>query len=207
MPDYKGETIRTYQKIAEHYSKANSDQFWVAEHKRFNELVSGKNILDIGCGTGRDALVFTGEGYDYTGIDASEAMLAIAREVAPKGRYRLMDFSQLDFPDNSFDGFWAAASYLHIPKAEVGEALAEAKRILKPGGIGFISLKERNGMEEGMIEQPYSDEKISRYFAFYEKGEFEVRVREAGFELIGDAMYFEHDERKTTWLGYFVRKP
>lgn len=207
MADYKEETRKTYDKIAEHYSKANSYQFWVGELERFRELLSGKKIIDIGCGAGRDAAIFTREGFDYTGIDASEAMLKIAKEVAPEGVYKQMDFFHLDFQDNSFDGFWAAASYLHIPKAEVGKALAEAERILKPGGVGFISLKERNGMEEGMIEQTYSSDKVSRFFAFYEKGEFERYLTSAGFELVGEATHFEQDERNTTWLGYFVRKP
>lgn len=170
--DFKEETKKTYDQIAVNYSKANFDPFWVEEFKKYSALVPGKDILDIGSGAGRDAAVFTEAGFNYTGIDASQAMLDVAKERAPKGIYKQMDFYHLEFPDNTFDGFWAAASFLHVPKVDLPKLILEAKRILKPGGIGFISVKEKEqgGVEEGMIEQARFDKTISRYFAFYEKG-------------------------------------
>lgn len=72
---FKEETKKTYDTIAAEYSKANFKPFWVEEFKKYSSLVEGKKILDIGCGAGRDAVVFTEAGFDYTGIDASQAML------------------------------------------------------------------------------------------------------------------------------------
>ena len=52
-----------------------------AEFQVFRSLVkSGNKILEIGCGTGKDAEELVKLNFDYTGIDASEGMLAIARE-------------------------------------------------------------------------------------------------------------------------------
>ena len=203
----KEETLLTYAKIADDYNKANFNPFWIDEFKKYKDLVPGKKILDIGCGAGRDSVVFTQNGSDYTGIDASPEMLAIAKERAPSGTYKQMDFYHLEFPDSNFDGFWAAASFLHVPKVDVVSVLAEAKRILKPGGIGFISLKEKDDLEEGMITQERFGGIISRYFAFYTKDEFKKYITDSGFELVGDTTYRENDERHTVWLGFFVKKP
>ena len=202
----KKETLLTYAKIAEDYNKANFRPFWIDEFEKYKSLVSGSKILDIGCGTGRDAVVFTQRGFEYTGIDASPEMLAIAKERAPSGNYRKMDFYHLKFPDDTFDGFWAAASFLHVPKAEIVTVLSEAKRVIKPGGFGFISLKEKDDLEEGMITQERFGGVISRYFAFYTKDEFKRYIDDAGFDLVGDTTYRENDERHTVWLGFFVKK-
>lgn len=119
-----------------------------------------------------------------------------------------MDFYHLDFPDTTFDGFWAAASFLHVPKADFPKVLLEAGRVLKVGGIGFVSVKqkEEGGMDEGLIEQSRFGGTIARYFAFYEKEECKKYLTGVGFEVIEEAVYHEDDERNTVWLGYFVRK-
>lgn len=203
--DFSRRTRETYDKIAGHYNAANHDSFWVKELARFKKLVPGKKVLDIGCGAGRDAEELLKEGFCVTGIDASDGMLAVARSRAPKATLLKMDFNALAFPDESFDGFWAAASFLHVPKAEVGKPLLEAKRILKRGGVGFIALKERNGMSEGVIEEArYGG--IARYFSFYEEDEFKGHLDTAGFEFIECMKFHEQDERKTVWLSFFVRK-
>jgi ubiquinone/menaquinone biosynthesis C-methylase UbiE len=207
MADYKQYNFETYEHIAEDYSRANFKPFWVNEFKTYRNLISGKKVIDIGCGAGRDAVVFTDAEFDYTGIDVSPAMLQIAKKRAPKGTYHVMDFFHLDFLDDTFDGFWAAASFLHVPKADVSQLIHEAKRVVKSGGIGFLSVKEKDGMEEGMIEQTRFGQTISRYFAFYEKDEFKNYLIGCGLEVVGDTTYREKDDRGTTWLGFFVKKP
>ena len=202
------QTKKTYDTIAADYSKANFKPIWVEEFKTYASLVPGKKILDIGSGAGRDAVIFTEAGFDYTGIDASQAMLDVAKERAPKGTYKQMDFYNLDFPGDTFDGFWAAASFLHVPKSEVVPCILEARRILKKGGIGFISVKqkEKDGMNEGLITQERFGGTISRYFAFYDPEEFNKYITDSDLEVIDEAMYHEDDERHTVWLGYFVKK-
>jgi len=206
--DHKEQTKETYDTIATDYSKANFMPFWVEEFKKYVELVPGKKVLDIGCGAGRDAVLFLEEGFEYTGIDASQAMLDIAQARAPHGTYRQMDFYRLDFPDNSFDGFWAAASFLHVPKIDISKCIREAQRVLRAGGVGFVSVKQKEvgGMDEGMIEQNRFGGTVSRYFAFYEKEELKHYIVSAGLEVVDEAVYHEDDERHTTWLGYFVKK-
>ena len=147
MSYYKEKIRKTYDKIAPKFSATHFEHFWI------EDFIDGKKVLDIGCGAGRDAAVFVENEFDYTGIDASKGMLKVAADRVPKGIFKQMDFYNLEFPDNSFDGFWAAASFLHVPKEDAGKVIKEAKRILKPGGVGFISIKEKTEIDEGVIEE------------------------------------------------------
>jgi phosphatidylethanolamine/phosphatidyl-N-methylethanolamine N-methyltransferase len=95
-------------------------------------LHSGERLLIIGCGTGAD-IPFVPPGVEVLAVDLTPAMLEQARAHARPGvTFRQMDGLQLDLPDGSFD-----AAILHmvlevIPDPE--RCLAEAARVLKPGG-------------------------------------------------------------------------
>jgi len=199
-------TADSYNKIASEYNAGHFVHFWVEEFEFFKNRVSGKKIIDLGCGAGRDAEVFVKNGFDYTGIDASSGMLEVASKRVPKGKFIQMDFLKTSFPNKTFDGFWAAASFLHIPKSDLPDVLQEAKRITKTGGIGFISVKEKTEMDEGLIEEKkYGG--ISRYFSFYTQNEFKDTIETNGFTIIKMITHMENDERNTNWLCYFVKKP
>jgi ubiquinone/menaquinone biosynthesis C-methylase UbiE len=199
-------TIDAYNKIAEEFHSRNSVTLYGKEYGIYKELIGkGNKILEIGCGTGRDAEELIKLGFYYTGIDASEGMLKIAQEKVKEAKFILGDFYKLDFPSESFDGFWAAASFLHVPKVEIDKVLGEAYRILKQEGIGFISLKQKTVMDEGVIKETKAGG-IERYFAFYEKGEFENILERNKFEVVDITTVQENDKDITTWLCYFVRK-
>ena len=55
-------------------------------------------------------------GYDYTGTDISTGLLNEARKKVPGQSFYEMSVYDLDFPEGTFDGFWASAILLHIPK-------------------------------------------------------------------------------------------
>lgn len=196
-------TITTYNKIAKQWNKDHyNPNFWAEEFKVFQNLVHGRKIIDIGCGAGRDAVFFVNNGFDYTGIDASAGMLDEARKRLPKAKFVLMDFNNLDFPDETFDGFWASASLLHSPKDKVGQVLQNIRKVIKPNGVGFISIKEKKLADEEIVkDEDYGN--TERYFAFYEKEEFQKILEESGFAVIRAGV---HRMGSTGWLCYFVRK-
>ena len=94
-------------------------------------------------------------------------MLKIAKARVPKAKFKETDFYHFNFPDNYFDGFWASASFLHVPKKHIGRVLQEARRITQKGGVGFIALKKKTTLDEGVISQNKQGVKIKRLFAFY----------------------------------------
>ena len=196
-------TIKTYNKISRHFSDIHFDPiFWQKEFKIFQKLVKGKKVVDIGCGAGRDAVLFEKAGFDYTGIDASSGMLKEAKKRIKKGKFILMDFYNLQFPPQTFNCFWAAASILHIPKRRVKKVLRNIKRIIKPNGVGFISIKEKRSIDQGIIQEN-KDSGIERFFAFYEDEEFKEVIKDSGFVVVRNHTLKEGD---TNWLCYFVRK-
>lgn len=199
-------TIKTYDRIAPQFSAAHfQPDFWLPEFKMFQKRIRGKRVVDIGCGAGRDAVLFVKARFDYVGIDASRGMLAVARKRVPSGKFLLMNFYDLKFPPRSFDGFWAAASLLHIPKRRLGKVLRTLKNILKPNGVGFISVKEKLLMEEGFIREEKSGG-IERYFAFYAQAEFADALRRNGLHVVKSYCRRENDPNRTNWLCYFVKK-
>jgi SAM-dependent methyltransferase len=94
----------------------------------------GRRLLDIACGSGYAASVAAGRGAEVSGLDASAALIAIARARTPAGDFRVGDMFALPFEDDRFD---VATSFNGIWKGCEG-ALAEARRVVRPGGIvGF----------------------------------------------------------------------
>lgn len=200
----------TYDKIAKDYSKANYQTFWKKEFPVFKKMLKGRKVVDLGCGAGRDAEVFVKNKFDYLGTDISKGMIAIAKKRVPKGQFLVMDLYKLKLPKESFDGFWAAASLLHIPKSRAGKVLGSIRELLKKNGVGFISLKQKKHLEEGVITQNILSGKvmirpIKRFFAFYTKAEFKKILERSGFRLIKFTIkYWKPDD--TTWLCFFVKK-
>jgi len=94
----------------------------------------GTRLLDIACGSGYAASVAAGRGAVVTALDASEALIAIARARIPDADLRVGDMFDLPFGDGQFD---VATSFNGIWKGNE-DALREARRVVRPGGlVGF----------------------------------------------------------------------
>jgi SAM-dependent methyltransferase len=97
------------------------------------------HILDAGCGSGRDSAEFVRRGYRVTAFDGSPAMVKAAT-----GRTGLAvlhrTFDAISWREE-FDGVWAFASLLHLPRQTIADALVRLTTALKPGGVLFASLK------------------------------------------------------------------
>ncbi|NCC63897.1 MAG: class I SAM-dependent methyltransferase [Spirochaetia bacterium] len=105
-------------------------------------LSPGSSILDAGCGSGRDSLAFRKLGYQVEAFDACEAMVASARSVSQLPVRKLL-FQELDY-DSQFDGIWACASLLHVPRQELGHVFSLLAKALKPKGFLYCSFKNRD---------------------------------------------------------------
>ncbi len=97
-------------------------------------VAAGTRLIDIACGSGYAAGVAANRGAEVSGLDASEALIAIARARVPAGDFRVGDMFALPFADDRFD---VATSFNGIWKGCEG-ALREARRVVRPGGlVGF----------------------------------------------------------------------
>jgi 2-polyprenyl-3-methyl-5-hydroxy-6-metoxy-1,4-benzoquinol methylase len=155
------------------------------------------HILDAGCGSGRDAAAFASLGHRVTAIDASPAMVQIAKSQGIDAH--AMTFQRMTF-NQEFDGIWACASVLHVPHAEVPEILHRFARALKPGGALYVSLKEGQG--ERVAED-------GRFFSYFTLDEFSRMLTNRGmFEVAETWKNSSPDSSGTAraWLNFFARK-
>jgi ubiquinone/menaquinone biosynthesis C-methylase UbiE len=93
---------------------------------------AGASLLDVASGPGYVAAEATRRGLDATGADIAADMVAEARRRFPGTTYETADAEALHYPDASFDAVTCAFGMLHFPRP--GKAVAEAWRVLRPGG-------------------------------------------------------------------------
>lgn len=196
-------TLNTYDTLAEDWSNiSHLEHFWEAEMIAFSSYLPKGSILEIGAGSGKDAKELIALGYEYTGTDISESFLTIARKENPSAPFLHQSVYDLSFPKNSFDGFWASAVLLHIPKARIDEALERILSSMKPGAIGFISLKQ--GDNDRVVKETRNNQLYERFFAFWQYDEFEEVLKKHRITVLEAGTRFSHP---TTWLTYIVRCP
>jgi SAM-dependent methyltransferase len=101
-------------------------------------LSAGQTVLDAGCGSGAFLRAAADHGAVVSGIDASEALLAIARERVPDADLSLGDLQRLSYADDSFDAVTGFCSFFFAD--DMVEALREAGRVAKPGAAVVIQV-------------------------------------------------------------------
>jgi SAM-dependent methyltransferase len=137
LPEY--EVGEGYAGWAASYDDPGNDTIALEEpvvRELLDELPPGP-VLDAACGTGRHAAYLAAAGREVVGVDASEPMLARAREKLPGTDLRNGELTALPLDDASFAGAVCALALSHLP--EIGRAIGELGRVLRPGGRLVIS--------------------------------------------------------------------
>jgi 2-polyprenyl-3-methyl-5-hydroxy-6-metoxy-1,4-benzoquinol methylase len=141
------------------------------------EKFGGKKVLEIGCGGGIDSAEFARNGAIVTSTDFTEIGVQTTKNLLkeanlPSQVFRA-DATGLQFEDNTFDVVYSFGVLHHIPKIE--KALAEIKRVLKPGGLLMVMVYNRNsllygysivylhGVQEKQLEKLTIDELTAKY--------------------------------------------
>jgi SAM-dependent methyltransferase len=117
----------------------------VARLLDMSRLRAGALVLDLGCGTGRHAVLAAARGYTVIGLDDSHEALLLASEWlnAEWLSARLIEgsmFAALPAADGSLDAVIAVQSIHHARRAEIEGAIAEVTRALRPGGLLFLTV-------------------------------------------------------------------
>ena len=143
-------TIDYYNRNYDTFVESTRDVDFSEIQNTFMDMLPNKaEILDFGCGSGRDTKCFLDQGYQVEAIDGSVELCRLASEYTGI-EVRDMLFQELDVQEK-YDGIWACASILHLPKKQLREVLKNMYAALKSEGWIYTSFKygeftgERNG--------------------------------------------------------------
>ncbi|MCA9488200.1 MAG: class I SAM-dependent methyltransferase [Nanoarchaeota archaeon] len=198
-------TIKTYNLIAKEYSEKVKGLVPLEELEKFANYVEGKNILDIGCGSGVAAKELQERGFNVFGIDLSRKLINESQKTSPSSTFEEMDMRNLLFEDKYFDGIWHVASLLHLEKKDAPMALSEAYRVLKKNGIMYLSIKMGEGER---LEKDGRYGGLKKYYAYYREEEMNSILENIGFKVLENYSISYKDNYRIAhpWINIFAKK-
>lgn len=170
-----------YNKAAESYSFAFRDQFKNEPHlARLVAVVpNGSHVLDVGCGAGKpvDSYLIR-NGMKVTGIDISEAQIALARSQVPEAEYAVRDMSELVTGEFQVDAVVSFYAIFHTAREQHGELLQKFRSFLSPGGYLLVTMGANDwvGKEDDFCG-------AEMYWSHFDAETNKQLIIDAGFEL------------------------
>ena len=189
--------IDYYNKNAEAFFQETIDadmSFW--RDKFIALLPDGGRILDAGCGSGRDSKAFIQNGFSVVAFDASMELCKLASEYISQEVWQ-MRFEEMSF-DEEFDGVWACASLLHVPKEDMKDVLERIYNSLQKGGIFYASFKYGDGMVQ----------RGERLFTDYNENNTRLLFKVLGFEIIecDESLDKRPGREEEKWINVISKK-
>ncbi|MEI4487743.1 class I SAM-dependent methyltransferase [Frigidibacter sp. MR17.14] len=198
-------TLQFYEtRAAEHAARAGG-----APGEELRDFIAalprGARVLELGCGAGHDALAMLRAGLDVSPTDGAAAMAGLAAaRLADAGHAR--DVAVLRFGDlaaeAAFDGIWARAALLHVPRECLRDVLARVFRALRPGGLQMASFKAGTAEGRDAHGRLYSYPSVAELAALYRASagwEIEAVTTRAGGSFDGP--------QGTDWIWVRARRP
>lgn len=187
--------------MAADYAEDAQSRDLSADYALFFRYLQGTgplDLLDLGCGPGRDLGHFKRLGHRAIGLDGSAQFVEMARAATGCTVFQ-QDFLSLDLPQSALDGIFAIASLFHVPPEALPGVLAALLQYLRPGGLLF-ALNPRGRNEHGWMGD--------RFCTYLRFGTWRRHMREAGF------VYLAHEYRplgvprkRQQWVSSVWRKP
>lgn len=187
----------------------------------FNEFLQNKSlkILEAGCGLGGWVYFLKEKGHDIIGLEYEQRIVERVREYDPDFPILQGDVTELDFKDNTFDAYISLGVIEHFEEGP-RKALSEAERVLKPGGLAFISVPYLNIFRLLFVHplrsfyfflRSLSGKKRHFWEYRYSKKELRNFLEDCGFKVIYEGIddYIPHDRRHHIGLWadfFFLRK-
>ena len=147
-------TLRFYRENASAYAEREITSRRVRLGRFLALLSPGAAILELGCGAGFDTAEMLALGFDVSATDGSPEMAAEASRRLGRPVGTLL-FGDLDAVE-AYDGVWANACLLHVPRNELPQILKRIWRALKPGGAFYASFKTGDAEGRDTLNRYYN---------------------------------------------------
>lgn len=170
-----------YQRVAEAYTASRSAL--TADVRLLDEFIAllpaRARVLDAGCGGGAPISRLVAEHAQVTGVDLAGAQIELARQNVPEGEFMVGNLTDLELPDESFDGVVSYYAIIHIPRDLHTRVLVGLYRVLKPGGVALLCLGAND-----LPEDVDDFQGVEMYWSHFDAATSERMVAAAGFSVI-----------------------
>ena len=141
------------------WKDGDDSEFWKTVAPEVVDLVRSQSpqdrpqVLDLGCGLGRNAMAFAQAGFHVSAVDLSSAAVSHAREWAQSlgldVRTRVCDFLEDAFAPESFDIVLSYNVLYHTYREQVAQTIGNIRRWLRPRGIFYFTFPTRQDGQYG----------------------------------------------------------
>ena len=190
------DSIDYYERCGSSYFEETVDLNMEEQLERFLScLPENAEVLDLGCGSGRDTRYLLEAGCYVTPMDGSPKMCSLA-EIYTDLDVLCLTFEEMEFQE-VFDGIWASASLLHVHKKDMDRILGKVIDALVPGGVLYMSF-QYGTREEYRNQRFYND--------YTEKTAKEMLRRQRGIRILDIYQTDDVREGRERWLNILVKK-
>jgi SAM-dependent methyltransferase len=176
--------------------------------KRLAAEVAGRGeVCDMGCGPGQVARYLRDQGAAVSGLDLSQRMVDVARQLNPDIPFRQGDMLAPELPDESLAGIAAFYAIVNIPRESLPKVFGEMQRVLKPDGLMLLAFHIG---DEILRENELWGRPISMDFFLLQPSAIRKQLEGAGLtveQVIERDPYAEDVEYQSRRAYIFARKP
>lgn len=148
----------------------------------------GLETADIGCGNGRDVNWLSQNGFKTVGFDSSPELLSFAHKHYPHIPFNQAFLPALSEIQNQYDNLLCETVIMHLPQPQIVESLKNLKRILKKGGVLYLSWRVTEGVDmrhaDGRLYTAFEPDFILNQFAKSSVLHFEDKISESSGKRI-----------------------
>ena len=149
---------------------------WFAER-----VPASETILEVGAGPGEVAAFLMEQGATCLATDLSPEMVAVGKQCCPELDFEVQDFFNLSYEDESFTAVLAFYAIVNLQLEEVPAMLKEVFRVLKPGGLFFLSFHIKEEEDTVYVENFFSEEQNPLTFYYFDVEDVCDMLKETGF--------------------------